>query len=152
MALVKGPFNFKWGTQELHNISEISVDYTVDTSDTTTLDGNKFSIQTGVGMTVTLTLLDNDVASLATILPQYYDSDNGMIDIAAASCDTGEFYDDLEITACGTDQQVLRLMNARTQVDSIDIGDGMRTVAIMFVGEPASGQSVVQFDFTPPVS
>lgn len=152
MALVKGPFNFKWGTQQLNNVSEISVDYTVDSSDTTTLDGNRFSVQTGMGMSVTLTLLENDVASLATILPQYYDSGSGMIDVAAASCDTTEVYDDLEITACGTNAQVLRLINARTQIDSIDIGDGLRTVAVMFVGEPTGGQSVVQFDVTPAVS
>lgn len=152
MALVKGPFNFKWGSQELHNVSEISVDYTVDSSDTTTLDGNRFSVQTGMGMSVTLTLLENDVASLATILPQYYDAGSGMIDVAAASCDTTEVYDDLEITACGTNAQVLRLINARTQIDSIDIGDGLRTVAVMFVGEPTSGQSVVQFATAPAVS
>ena len=148
MALVKGPFNFKWGTQELHNVSEISVDYTVDSSDTTTLDGNRFSVQTGMGMSVTLTLLDNDVAALATVLPQYYNAATNTIDIAAASCDTIEQYDDLEVTSCGTGAEVLRLKRARTQVDSIDIGDGLRSVAIMFVGEPLAGGPIVQFAST----
>lgn len=179
MALVKGPFNFKWGDQELHNISEISVDYTVDSSDTTTLDGNRFSTQTGMGMTVSLTLLDNDIESLALILPQYYkdgitegqttlstgetvapvDTEagtGGAIDIAAASCTTSEVYNDLDIIACGTNAQVLRLVNARTQIDSIDIDDGLRTVTVMFIGEPTSGQAVVQLfadgDVTPAVS
>ena len=96
MRLVKGPCNFKRGANSLNNVSEISVDYTVDSSDTTTLDGNRFSVQTGMGVTVSLGLLDNDIASLATVLPQYYvpsggtlstgetvTQDQGAIDIAA---------------------------------------------------------------------
>lgn len=158
MSLVKGPFNFKWGANTLSNVSEISVDYTVDTSDTTTLDGNTYSVQTGLSATVTLTLLDNDIASLAMVLPQYYvpmggtlstgetvTQSQGAIDIVAASCDTSDVYNQLDIYACGTNAQVMRLVNCRTQVDSIDIGDGLRTVSVMFIGEPAAGQAVVQF-------
>lgn len=154
MALVKGPFNFKWGTQQINNVSEISVDYSVDTSDTTTLDGNRFTVQTGMGMSVTLTVLENDVATLATILPQYYNATDGTIDIAAASCEAGDADDwnDLEITSCGSGAQVLRLVRARTQIDSIDIGDGLRTVAVMFIGEPLSGDPLVQFAAAPTVS
>jgi hypothetical protein len=158
MTLVKGPFNFKWGANTLSNVSEISVDYTVDTSDTTTLDGNKYVTQTGMSATVTLTLLDNDIASLATVLPQYYvpmggtlstgetvGQAQGAIDITAASCTTSDVYNQLDIVACGSNAQVLRLVRARTQIDSIDIGDGLRTVAVMFIGEPQSGDAVVQF-------
>ena len=158
MALVKGPFNFKWGANNLYNVSDISIDYSVDSSDTTTLDGNRYSTQTGMSASVTLTLLDNDIASLATILPQYYvpmggtlstgqtvTQSQGAIDIAAASCTTSAVYNQLDIYACGTNAQVLRLPRARTQVDSIDIGDGLRTVAIQFVNEPLAGTGVVQF-------
>lgn len=158
MSLVKGPFNFKWGANNLYNISDISVDYTVDTNDTTTLDGNKYVTQTGMSATVTLTLLDNDIASLATILPQYYvpkgenlstgeavTQNSGAIDVVAASCTTSDVYNQLDIYACGTNAQVLRLVHARTQIDSIDIGDGLRTVAVQFIGEPEAGQAVVQF-------
>lgn len=158
MSLVKGPFNFKWGANSLNNVSEISVDYAVETSDTTTLDGNKYTVQTGMSATVTLTLLDNDIASLATVLPQYYVpaggtlstgetvvQPQGAIDVVAASCDTSDVYNQLDIYACGTNAQVLRLVNCRTQIDSIDIGDGLRTVAVMFIGEPAAGEAVVQF-------
>lgn len=162
MALVKGPFNFRWGGAQLNNVSEISVDYTVDTSDTTTLDGKRYSVQTGMAMTVTLTLLENDIASLATVLPQYYVSgtttpvlDNvlstgetvtppGAIDIAAASCTTEEVYNNLEVIACGTNAQVLRLVRARTQIDSIDISDGLRTISVMFIGEPQGDAGIVQ--------
>lgn len=158
MALVKGPFNFKWGANTLSNISEISVDYAVDTSDTTTLDGNKYTVQTGMSTTVTLTLLDNDIASLATVLPQFYvpqggtlstgetvGQAGGAIDIKAASCTTSDVFNPLDIYACGTNAQVMRLVRARTQIDSIDISDGLRTVAVMFIGEPLSGDATVQF-------
>lgn len=158
MSLVKGPFNFKWGANTLNNVSEISVDYAVETNDTTTLDGNKYTVQTGMSATVTLTLLDNDIASLATVLPQYYvpkggtlstgevvAQDQGAIDVTAASCSTSDVYNQLDVYACGTNAQVLRLVRARTQIDSIDIGDGLRTVAVMFIGEPQTGDAVVQF-------
>jgi len=158
MSLVKGPFNFKWGANQVNNVSDISVDYSVDTSDTSTLDGNKFTVQTGMSATVTLTLLENDIASLATLLPQYYvamgdqlstgetvTSPYGAIDVTAASCTTSDIYNQLDIYACGTNAQVLRLVHARTQIDSVDISDGLRTVAVVFIGEPAGGDAVIQF-------
>lgn len=158
MALVKGPFNFKWGNQQINNISEVSFDYTVDTSDTTTLDGNRYSVQTGMSATVSLTLLDNDIEVLARVLPQYFKDEGevlstgetvtdpeGAIDITAASCDVAEVYNQLDIYACGTNAQVLRLVRARTQIESVDISDGLRTVTVQFIGEPQSGQAVVQF-------
>jgi hypothetical protein len=158
MSLVKGPFNFKWGANSINNVSEVSFDYTVDTNDTTTLDGNKFTVQTGMGTNVSLTLLDNDIASLAMLLPQFYvpmggtlstgetvTQSQGAIDVAAASCTTSDIFNQLDIYACGTNAQVLRIPRARTQIDSVDISDGLRTVTIMFVGEPQSGGAVVQF-------
>lgn len=158
MSLVKGPFNFKWGENNLNNVSEISVDYTVDTSDTSTLDGNTFTVETGMSATVSLTLLENDIASLAMVLPQFYvpnggtlstgetvTQPQGAIDIKAASCDTAEVHNQLDIYACGSNAQVMRLVRARTQIESIDIGDGLRTVVVTFIGESQSGEAVVQF-------
>lgn len=158
MALVKGPFNFKWGANQLNNVSDASFDYTVDTNDTTTLDGNRYSVQTGMSASVTLTLLDNDIASLAMVLPQYYvpmggtlstgqtvAQSQGAIDIAAATCTTSDVFNQLDIYACGTNAQVVRIPRSRTQVDSIDLADGLRTVAVTFVGEPLSGKALVQF-------
>lgn len=157
MSLVKGPFNFKWGANSINNVSDISVDYSVDTNDTTTLDGNKHIVQTGMSATVSLTLLDNDIASLAMLLPQYYvafhgtlstgetvNNPAGAIDIVAASCTTSDVFNQLDIYACGSNAQVMRLVRSRTQIDSIDIADGLRTVTVMFIGEPASGDAVIQ--------
>ena len=158
MSLVKGPFNFKWGANKLNNVSEMSIDYTVDTSDTTTLDGNRFTTQTGMGATVSLGLLDNDIASLATVLPQFYVAEGetlstgevvtnaqGAIDIAAASCTTSDVYNPLDVIACGTGAEVLRIPRARTQVDSVDISDGLRIVTVMFIVEPQEGGAVNQY-------
>ena len=69
----------------------------------------------------------------------------GAIDIAAASCEGSDIYNQLDIYACGTNAQVMRLVRARTQVDSVDITDGLRTITIMFVGEPQAGDGVIQF-------
>ncbi len=158
MSLVKGPFNFKWGANQLNNVSQVKFDYKVDTSDTQTLDGNKYTVQTGMSATVTLTLLDNDIASLATVLPQFYvpmggvlstgetvTQTQGAVDVTAASCTTSDVYNQLDLYACGTNAQVLRLVRCRTQIDAIDIGNGLRTVAVQFIGEPLSGKAVVQF-------
>lgn len=158
MALVKGPFNFKWGANTLNNVSEISVDYTVDSSDTTTLDGNRYTVQTGTSASITLTLLENDIASLATLLPQFYvpmggvlstgetvAQTQGAIDVTAAKCTTSNIFNQLDIYACGTNAQVLRLVRCRTQIDSIDVADGLRTVAVQFVSEPLPGQATIQF-------
>ncbi|MEI7632353.1 MAG: hypothetical protein WCJ60_03450 [bacterium] len=158
MSLVKGPFNFKWGVNQLNNVSEISVDYAVESSDTTTLDGRKFMVQTGINATVSMTLLDNDIASLATVLPQYYipmggtlstgetvGQAQGAIDITAAACTTSDVFNQLDIYSCGTNAQVMRLVRARTQIDSIDMSNGLRTVVVKFIGEPLTGDAVIQF-------
>ena len=158
MSLVKGPFNFKWGNNSIYNVSDISVDFTVDTSDTNTLDGNKFTVQTGIGATVELTLADNDIAALAMLLPQFYvpmggtlstgetvTNPAGAIDVTAAQCTTSDIHNQLDIYACGSNAQVLRLVRARTQVNSVDVADGIRTVSVLFISEPLAGQAVIQF-------
>lgn len=158
MSLVKGKFSFKWGENTLTDISEMSFDYSVDSNDTTTLDGNKYSTQTGMSASATLTFLSNDIPSLAMVLPQFYvpmggvlstgetvTQAHGAIDVSAAQCSSSEIYNQLDIYACGTNAQVLRLVRCRTQIDSIDIADGLRTVAVKFIGQPISGQAVIQF-------
>jgi hypothetical protein len=158
MALVKGPFSFKWGANTINNVSDISIDYNVDSSDTSTLDGNKYTVETGQNATVTLTLLDNDIASLAVLFPQFYvapagvlstgetvTQSQGAIDIKLASCTTTTTYNQLDIYSCGTNDQVVRLVRCRTRLDSVDIGDGLRTVSVQFIGEPLAGKGALQF-------
>lgn len=159
MALVRGPFDIRWGNNTLLDISEISLDYSQDSNDYTTVDNRKYTIDGAITATVTLTLLKSDVPALAVVLPQYHvasggtlssgetvSGTDGAIDVVAASCDSDPVYDDLDIISCGTNGQVFRLKNARTKIDSMEFADNaVRTVSVMFVGEPDAGEANIQF-------
>lgn len=158
MALVKGPFTIKWGSNTLLDVSELGFNYDVATNDYETLDGRTYTIDGAITASVDLTLLASDVSALATIFPQYFvaaggtlstgetvdaDSD-GAIDIVAASCDTTSSNYDLEITSCNG--EVTRLVNAKTSLSAIDFADNaVRTVQVTFRGEPGTGEAAVQF-------
>lgn len=159
MALVRGPFDIRWGSNTLLDISEISLEYDQDSNDYTTVDNRKYTIDGAITTTVTLTLLKSDVASLAAVLPQYHvangqqlssgetvTSVDGAIDVVAASCESDPVYDDLDIISCGANGEVFRLKNARTKIDGMEFADNsVRTVSIMFVGEPDAGIANIQF-------
>ena len=159
MSLVRGPFDIRWGNNTLLDISEISLDYSQDSNDYTTVDNRKYTIDGAITATVTLTLLKSDVPALAVVLPQYHvasggtlssgetvSGTDGAIDVVAASCDSDPVYDDLDIISCGTNGQVFRLKNARTKIDSMEFADNaVRTVSVMFVGEPDAGEANIQF-------
>ena len=157
MALVKGPFTLKWGSNTLTNVKEISTNYDVESSDFKTLDGRTFKIEGAHSASVEVTLLESDVAAIRTILPQYYVAKNaklstgetvnneaGAIDIVAAKCDTTTTSYDLDIVSCNG--QVTRLVNARSALSSTEFEDNVvRTVTITFTAEPKAGQAALQF-------
>ena len=157
-GLVKGPFVVKWGANTLTNVQDYSYDYSVDSNDYTTLDGRKTTLEGAISASVSVQLLRSDVASLATVLPQYYVAQgetmstgevvanaDGAIDVVAASCNTTPVYNNLDIISCGTNATVVRLVNARTTIDSIDLQDStVLTFTVKFVGEPAQGSAAVQ--------
>lgn len=157
MALVKGPFTLKWGSNTLTNVKEISTNYDVESSDFKTLDGRTFKIEGAHSASVEVTLLESDVAAIRTILPQYYvaknaklstgetvNNDAGAIDIVAAKCDTTTTSYDLDIISCNG--QVTRLVNARSALSSTEFEDNVvRTVTITFTAEPKAGQAALQF-------
>lgn len=159
MALVRGPFNLKWGSNTLVDVSEISLDYEQESNDYSTVDNRKYTIDGAINASVTLTFLASDVAALAAVLPQYHVANggtlssgetvtgaDGAIDVVAASCDSDPVYNDLDVIACGSNAQVFRLKNARTKIDSMEFADNaVRTVSIAFVGEPDAGIANVQF-------
>lgn len=159
MALVRGPFELTWGDNTLVDISEVSIDYSQDSNEYTTTDNRRYTVDGPIAASITLTLLKSDVPALAAVLPQYHvaqggtlstgetvSSADGAIDVVAASCDEESVYNNLEIVSCGTPGQVLRLVNARTKIDSIDLADNaVRTVAVQFLGEPEQGQAAIQF-------
>lgn len=157
--LVKGPFNLKWGGNTLLDVSEISLDFSQDSNDYTTVDGRKYTVEGAISASVTLTFLASDVAALAAVLPQFHIANGetmstgetvtdaaGAIDIKAASCDTESVYNDLDIISCGVPGQVFRLVNSRTKVDSMEFADNaIRTVSVVFLGEPDQGEANIQF-------
>lgn len=157
-GLVKGPFVVKWGANTLSNVQDYSFDYSVDSNDYTTLDGRKTTLEGAISAHVSIQLLKSDVASLAVVLPQYFIAQgatmstgetvagaSGAIDIVAASCNTTPVYNNLDIISCGSNATVVRLVNARTVIDSVDLQDStVLTFTIKFVGQPVSGSAAVQ--------
>lgn len=159
MALVKGPFDLKWGNNTLVDVSEISLDFEQETSDYSTVDNRKYVVDGAINASVSLTFLASDVPALAAVLPQYHvanggtlssgetvTSADGAIDVKAASCDANPVYNDLDVIACGANGQVFRLKNARTKIESMEFADNaIRTVTVQFIGEPAQGIANIQF-------
>jgi hypothetical protein len=158
MALVRGPFDLTWNGNTLAQVQEITVDYSQDSSDYSTVQHQTFELDGAIKATVTLNLLASDVAALALVLPQYHvqnggtlstgetvNEENGAIDVKALDCDEASVYSNLDINACGTQSQVMRLVNARTKLDGIEIDGMVRTVTVKFVGEPAQDEATVQF-------
>lgn len=158
MALVRGPFDLKWGDNTLLNIEEISVDYEQDSEDYTTVQHQSIQLDGPIKASVTLTLLASDVAALSVVLPQYHVNNGdvlstgetvneayGAIDVVALDCDDTPVYNDLDIISCANPGEVFRLVNARTKLDSIEFDDKVRKVMVQFVGEPAQGDGSVQF-------
>lgn len=157
MSLVKGPFTIKWGSNALLDVSELGFNYDVASNDYETLDGRTYTVEGAITASVDLTLLSSDVPALATIFPQYFvakggtlstgekvTSEDGAIDIVAASCDTTASKYDLEITSCNG--ETTRLVKARTSLSAVDFADNaVRTVQVTFRGEPESGEGIVQF-------
>lgn len=158
MALVRGPFDIKWGDNTLLNIEEVSVEYEQDSEDYTTLQHQSYQLDGPIKASVTLTLLASDVAALSVVLPQFHVNNGGVmstgetvanaygaIDVLALDCDANPVYNDLDIISCANPGEVFRLVNARTKLDSIEFDDKVRKVMVQFVGEPAQGDGSVQF-------
>ena len=155
--LVKGPFSIQWGSNPILDVSELGFNYDVATNDYETIQGTTYTVEGAITASVEVTLLASDVASLATIFPQYYvpknstlstgeqvTGEDGAIDIKAAACDSSSSNYDLEITSCNG--EVTRLVNARTSLSGVDFADNsLRTVTVTFRGEPESGQGILQF-------
>lgn len=158
MARIKGPHTVEFGADTLTNIEEIDVEYETDTSDYSTVQGNKFVVDNTQSVTATLTLLTNDVPSMRVVLPSYFvanggtlstgetvtDAD-GAIDIVPEGCvDMGNLKH-LTITSCDETgaEHTLRLTDVSTRIEGIEFdGPGARKVMVQFRGE---GATVAQF-------
>lgn len=158
MALVKGPWELKWGNNTLLDIEEISVDYEQDSEDYTTVQHQTYQIDGAIKASVSLTLLASDISALAVVLPQYHVANgeilstgetvsdaNGAIDVVAQNCGESVTYGNLDIISCANPGQVYRLVNARTKLEGVEFDDKVRKVTVQFIGESASDEASIQF-------
>lgn len=156
MALVKGPFDVKYGVDVLAGIEELDVSYEVSTDDYETVQGHTYEVAGSHKVVVTATFLENDVASLAVVLPQYFvangqtlstgetvSSSAGAIDVVAGGCNASPTKTDVVITSCGNPGHVTRIPDCITEIDSIEIDSKVRKVLVKFKGE--SSAATVQF-------
>lgn len=145
--VIKGPFNIVYGANTLAEISAIKVAYSVDTTDTSTVQGQKIRTYGAHQVILTVTFLQSDVASLAVALPQYFVANGGVlstgetitdpvgaIDLVPGGCASGSSAQDLIIYSCGTNAQVLRIVQAASEIDGLTMDEKSLTVDVNFVG------------------
>lgn len=155
--LIKGPFSLKWGDNIIEDVEELDVEHTIGSEEFETIQGRTYEIDGAYKVSATLTLLDSDIDVLAVLLPQHYvangeqmstgetvTDENGAIDIKAAECDEDAVTNNLDIISCSNPSNVLRLVDCRTKIDSIEI-DKVQKVAIKFVGEAPADEATIQF-------
>lgn len=156
MALVRGPFNLKWGDNVIEDVEELDLDPDFTSDDFETLQGNIYELDGPIKIAATITLLKSDIPALAAIVPQYFVANGGTlstgetvnhaegaIDVQAASCDD-TIHNNLDVISCGNPANVLRIVNARTRFDDIDIDNKVQKVMIRFIGEPEGGAGALQ--------
>lgn len=156
--IIRGPHDFTWGQNTISGIEDVDVEFEQDSEDYQTLQGNTYELDGPMKVAATITLLETDIPSLAALLPQYYVAngetlstgeqvvdEEGAIDVKAAACDEALTFNDLDIASCSDPNNILRLVNVRTRIDSVEFDNKVRKVMIRFVGEPVSGDAVMQF-------
>lgn len=156
--LIRGPFDLQWGDNVIADVEEISIEHEIDSEDYQTVQGRTLEIDGSYKVTATLTLLSSDIPTLSAILPQYFvpnggimstgetvNNADGAIDVKAAQCDENLIFNHLDIISCANPANVLRIVNARTKIDGIEIDNKLQKVMVKFVGESAVDEATVQF-------
>ena len=134
MALVKGPFNIKWGNNVLEDIESIDLSFDNESNDYSTVQGNKYTIKGAISASAEITFLASDVKSLAKVLPQFVKNENEhmssgetvkgsgavALDVLAGGCEkTLPEPLDLDIISCGNPAEVLRIKATETAMTSM---------------------------------
>jgi hypothetical protein len=159
MALVRGPFSIKWGDTVLTDIESIDVSYDVDSEDYSTIQGKTFEVTGPHKASAVVTLLATDTASLAALLPQYHvlngqvlstgetvNQADGAIDIVPGGCGTATVYHNLDIIACNAIAgDVYRMVNTRTEIDSVEFDNKLRKISVKLIGESDVDEATIQF-------
>lgn len=158
MAIIKGPFNLRWGDSELQDIEEIEVEHEVATEDVESVQGKMIELDGAYKVSVTLTLLETDIAALALVLPQHHvlnggvlstgetvNNAQGAIDVVPGSCDAVEITKNLDIISCENPSNVMRIVNARSKFEGIEVDSMLRKVLVKFIGQSEATEATVQF-------
>lgn len=158
MSLVRGPFELKWGDNVLADVESIDITHEVDSEDYETIQGKTYTIDGAFKVNVVITLLASDIAALAAVLPQHFVANgavmstgetvsnaDGAIDVVAASCTTSTVKNPLDIISCGNPGLVLRVVDARTRLDGVEIDNKVQKVRVMFIGEAPGDEATIQF-------
>lgn len=146
MSLIKGPFEVKYGDDVLAGIETLEVNTEINTDDVDTIQGRSYTVTTSKRISVSMTLLESDVPSLAVVLPQYFvpnggtlstgetvNDANGAIDITPGTCEAATAVTDVVITSCGNPGQVFRIPDAETEIENVEI-DSVKKVIVTFRG------------------
>lgn len=155
--MIKGPFTVKWGDNTLQDVEEISINHEVNSEEYETVGGKTIEIDGAYKVSAEITLLASDIPALAAVLPQYYAANGtilstgetvnnaqGAIDITAASCSESITYNNLDIISCANPAQVLRINNARSRIEGVEIDGTIQKVMVKFIGEGATGEATIQ--------
>lgn len=158
MALVKGPFTLKWGSNTLQDVESVDLSFEQESNDYTTIDGRTVTVKGAIKASATLTLLASDAASLVTVLPQFAKQGGSTmssgetvatgkvaLDVLAGDCTSTETKYDLDIISCGNPGEVLRIKACSTSLSAVSLENNqVRTVELTFTGEPAQGVAAIQ--------
>jgi len=158
MALIRGPFNIKWGDNTISDVEEIDIEHNIDSEDFETVQGRTVEIDGAFKVTAIITLLASDIPALAAILPQNFvangavmstgetvNNADGAIDVVPLECDASIVYNNLDITSCGNPGNVARINNARTKMEGIEVDNKLQKVMVKFIGEADSDEATIQF-------
>lgn len=156
--LIKGPFNLKWGVNVIADVEEISIDHAIASDEFETIQGKNYEIDGAYKVSAVITLLASDIPALAAILPQHFVASGGVlstgetvtgikgaIDIVPGACDESTIFNDLDIISCGNPANVVRIVNARTKIDGIEVDGKIQKVMVKFIGESAQNEATMQF-------
>jgi hypothetical protein len=147
--IIRGPFNLIYGGNTLSEISSLKFNYSVDTTDTATVQGHKKRTYGAHEVTVTATFLESDIPSLAIALPQYFVANgsvlstgetvtdaNGAIDIVPGKTATATGSDLLiEQSAETSSSYVLRVLDAISEISSVSLDEKSEMVDVEFTGQ-----------------
>jgi hypothetical protein len=155
--LVRGPFTIKWGDNTILDVEEVDLEHEVSSDDFETVQGKTYEVDGPYKVTATLTLLASDIPALAALLPQYFvanggtmstgetvNNADGAIDIKAAECSDSITYNPLDITSCANPANVLRVVNARSKIEGVEIDNKLQKVMVKLIGESEANEATIQ--------